>query len=458
LAAVVFLSGVGAPLPYVNAEGRNGEISQTMYDTGDVLVPRLEGKAHLTKPPLFHWFSYVVSCIRGEGGLVSARAVAAFGAIASVLLTYLLGNRLLGPPVGWYGACMLLSNAALFVHHGHRGSFDTTLAAFILLTLYAYAGLDGERPARAKVLLLVGLVGGFLVKGPIAWLLPAVPMAVDSIGRRGGRKTLRAALLLVPGVLILSLPWYVVLVLRVPEARQVFLDAIRVNFGGRSQTYDMAFHREPFLFYLWQFPLAMLPWAVFLPGLRPRALWNSPDERTRQSSRFLFVFLLWSLLLFTLVPAKAVRYLIPLAPLFSLVVAQWFAERREESPENMPWLRRLWIVQCIFLAVASIALPIWLWARLGEHAPLWAPAGLVLAAVACALWRWRRRVTASLFIGTAVAISAPSLSIAYERWLPKNHYIKEHRHSPERQAYKERVRRLEALFGGHRRDDSGATN
>jgi 4-amino-4-deoxy-L-arabinose transferase-like glycosyltransferase len=447
LAALIVLSGVSTPLPYVNAEQRNGEISSTMYATGDLLVPRLEGKAHLTKPPLFHWFSYAVSCLRGEGGLVSARIVAAIGAIGTVVFTFLLGRLLLGRQAAWYGACMLLSNGPLFVHHAHRGTFDTTLTAFILLSLYGYASLDGQHPRRARILLLLGLVGGFLVKGPVAWFLPGVPMVIDSVRQRGPRRTALGALLLIPVVIVLSLPWYVALVLRVPEARQVFLDAVRVNFGDRSQVYDMAFHREPLLFYLWQFPLCMLPWAVFLPALRPRELWRPGGGEAGRASALLPNGLLWGLLFFTLVPAKAARYLVPLAPLFCLTLGRWFADRRDRPPAELPWLRRLWMVQAAVLSVATIGLPIWLWVRLGEGAPGWASAAGILAICAILAWRWRHRVTVPLFAGTALLLAVLALPLVYQRWLPRNQYLKEHKHSPAREAYRARLDRLSSLFG-----------
>ena len=68
-AGVVYVAGLDAGPPVVNAEVRCVDIARTMYATGEVLVPRLEGEPHLTKPPLFHWLSYAVSTCRGEAGL-----------------------------------------------------------------------------------------------------------------------------------------------------------------------------------------------------------------------------------------------------------------------------------------------------------------------------------------------------------------------------------------------------
>lgn len=444
--ALLFFSGIAFPLPYVNAEQRNGEIASTMYATGDMLVPRLEGVPHLTKPPLFHWLSYAVSCVRGEGGLGSARFVSAAAGVATLWLTYLLGTSLLGPATAWYGTCLLLSTIMLFVHHGHRGTFDTTLTAFLCLALYGYVSQNGPRPVRARILLVIGLTGGFLVKGPIAWILPSVPMVVDSLSERGRRRTLRGALFLTAGVLALSFPWYVISVLRVPEARQVFIDAVRVNFGGRSQVYEMAFHREPLYFYLWQFPLLLLPWALFLPVLR-RGFIRQPSPQTGRSARLLAHYVLWSLLFLSLVPAKSSRYLVPLAPAVALLLGHWFATHRAAAPGELPWLTRLWRVGTGLLLMAAIGLPAWLWARLGEPLPVLVATASILALAAGYAWYCRRQVTVPLFLAMPLVLAMLFVPLAYQRWVPRQHYVHEAKNSPEQQAYKYRVARLSRLFG-----------
>jgi thiol:disulfide interchange protein len=92
-------------------------------------------------------------------------------------------------------------------------------------------------------------------------------------------------------------------------------------------------------------------------------------------------------------------------------------------------------------------LPIWLWVRLGETALGWASAAIVLAAFAVLAWRWRRRVSAPLFTGMALLLAVLALPLVYQRWLPRNQYLKEHKHSPAREAYRARLDKLSSLFG-----------
>lgn len=432
--------------PYANSERRNGEISETMYTSGDLLVPRLGGHPHLTKPPLFHWFSYAVSSIRGEGGLASARIAAIGGALAALLMTYLLGRRMFGHAQGWYGALLLLTCVPLFLHHGHRGTFDTTLAAFLCMVLYGYASLDGPHPLRGKIILILGLVGGFMVKGPVAWIFPAVPCLLDSVQRRGGKRTATGTLLIALVVLALSLPWYVILILRVPEAKEVFIDAVRVNFGGNADSYSMAFHREPFFFYLWMLPVLMMPWTLFLEAFRPSYVRQHGPE-SNYSGVILAQYVIWSVLFLTLVPAKADRYLVPLAPAVCLLVGRWLGDHRLAVPGSLAWLNRLWYVLFGIFAVAVVGLPFWLWARIGEPVGFAVCIAGILAMATVFVWHWRKQVSIPLFLATILVALLLVVPFAYKSWIPRSNYLHQVKDSPERQAYKQRMASLRQLFG-----------
>ncbi len=51
-----FFYRLGEPNFYhTRIESRRARIAQEMLDTGNFVVPQLEGKVILTKPPLFYW-------------------------------------------------------------------------------------------------------------------------------------------------------------------------------------------------------------------------------------------------------------------------------------------------------------------------------------------------------------------------------------------------------------------
>jgi 4-amino-4-deoxy-L-arabinose transferase-like glycosyltransferase len=440
IAGVVYLSGYTVGPPVVNAELRCVEIARTMYATGEVLVPRLEGEPHLTKPPLFHWLSYAVSVARGQAGIGSVRLVAALASVGVVLLTYVLGLQLANARVAWWAALLTLTNLSLLCN-GHRGTFDTLLTLFVCLTLCGYLGIRGGRQRTGYALIVAGLIGGFLTKGFMGWVVPLVPMLLDRLCRPRPREALRPVLWILPGVLAGSLAWYGYLLLCVPAARTVLLDVVTVNFGVKRSGVEMAFHGEPFYYYLYALPFALLPWvAILWPALRRPAM-GLRDWANQQ--RLLLGWLLGNAVFLALVPAKAERYLVPLLPAFGLLAAPAIlAIEAGTAATTRRWRRWLLTVTLLLSTAVVCVLPLWLWVRIGESlaVAIMAPAVLLLCLLVAAWHTWRGRLTAALHGLVLFVILAATP--AYARWVPI-HTDLSHRHtSPEHEQYRSRQRQL----------------
>jgi 4-amino-4-deoxy-L-arabinose transferase-like glycosyltransferase len=87
-------------------EGRYAEIPREMLARGEWVVPYLHGQPYLDKPPLVYWL--VMGCYRLLGVHDwAARLVPALAVHGCVLLTYLLGRRLLGERAAFWGALAL---------------------------------------------------------------------------------------------------------------------------------------------------------------------------------------------------------------------------------------------------------------------------------------------------------------------------------------------------------------
>jgi 4-amino-4-deoxy-L-arabinose transferase-like glycosyltransferase len=445
LAGVVYLAGYDVGPPVVNAEVRCVDIARTMYATGEVLVPRLEGEPHLTKPPLFHWLSYAVSVFRGQAGIASVRLVSAGAAVGVVLLTYLLGLQLADARVAWWSALLTLGNLTL-LSHGHRGTFDTLLTFFVCLTLCGYAGLWKGRTRTGYVLIVAGLIGGFMSKGFMGWVVPLLPMLVDRLGRPEPRRALRPVLCALPLVLAGSLAWYVYLLACVPTARAVLVDVVTVNFGVKRSGAEMAFHREPLYYYLYALPFALLPWlAILWPAVRQP---GSGLHAWARQQRLVLAWLLGNTLLLSLVPAKAERYLVPLIPAFGLLAAPGIlAIEAGTAAATARWRRWLLSLVITLGALALGVMPFWLWVRIGESVAvsILAPACLLAGLLACAWLAWRGRLLHALH-GLALVILIGATP-AYARWVPRHSNLSHRHDSPEHAQYRARQQQLRALFG-----------
>ncbi len=447
LAIPAFYFGLGAGEPVVNAEERCLEIAQTMLQTGDMLVPRIDGHPHLTKPPLYHWATFLVSRLRGRADLVSLRLVSALAATVTVCLVYLLARFWYGGSAAWWSGLVMVSIQGL-MEHAHRGMFDAALTAFVCLAILGYALVrQGERRGLGYAALVLGLAGGFLVKGPYAWIVPLLPMIVDGCWRRRERRWRWGIMAAVAaGVLALSLPWYGYLLARVPEARRILADAVMVNFGHKSDVYDMAYHSRPFYYYLGGIAQVVVPWTLVLIPVAI-TLWRRRRQVAGTHDGFLVVWLVGNMLILSLIPAKATRYLLPLTPAFAVLAGGWLASLSEVGADGTRrrWLHRLSHLHNGLLAAGAIGLPIWLWVRPGIDPILCVAAGLACLFIAGGGWwllRRQRWPAAIMAPAAAIIILSPPL---YASWMPRHRYIHEHRGSPEAQQYHEREARLKAL-------------
>jgi 4-amino-4-deoxy-L-arabinose transferase-like glycosyltransferase len=384
--------------------------------------------------------TWAVSSLHGGASLGTIRLVAALSALLAVLGLYELGRRLAGETVGRVAAVVLLTTYGL-VDYAHRGMFDTLLTACVVWSLVGYAAWRTTGRRRWTVLLIAGLAGGFMAKGPLAWLLPLLAMAWDMHQRRAWRGAWRTAAPLALAVLVLSGAWYAVVWWRLPEARPVFISALTVNFGVRTSTYEMAFHREPWYYYLWAAPVLLLPWSALLPWLA----WQGWRRRAAPWSLPVGWALCWlggGLLLLTLVPAKADRYVLPLAPAWALLLGVWLPDlvRRHAAAG---W--RLAVPLLGLLAgLLTIALPVWLGVRLGE--PLWLSLGLGGVALAAGLVTVLARCPAvarvAVLAWTCLVLALVAGS--YARWLPRHRELHADHHSAAYVAYRQREAHLRA--------------
>lgn len=434
-ACACYFVGVGAGVPVNNAELRCVEINQHMLQAGDLLVPMLHGQPHLTKPPLFHWLAWGIARGAGVSSLAAVRAVSGIAATGTLLLVYLLGREMASPETGWRAALVCLSTYGL-LEYAHRGMFDSLLTAFVCLSLLGgWQAARGE--PRAWLWLLLGLAGGFMVKGPMAWLAPAPPLLWLAWPHRREPRLWLAAAGLALAVLALCLPWYAYLIARVPEARETLRNVITVNFGAKSGDAAMAFHGQPVYYYLGALPEMLLPWSPLALWLG-RDLWRRRHGRDRLE-RLCLLWLLVGLAVLCLVPAKAARYLLPLLPAWALLLGHRLAA--------MPVLgRRSVRVLAGLLLLLALALPVWLWCRLGEPVALAALVGLAMAVGAVLLWRDARPLQPPRLLLLAAVLTALISPFLYGRWLPSHRELTRTHDSPAYRAYQARVHALESLF------------
>ena len=307
-------------------EGRYAQIAREMFDRGEWVVPTLQGKPYLDKPPLLYWLTklaYMAFGVSEAAGRLPS-AIAVHGAI---LIVYLIGRRSLGERSAFWGA-LLLTVAPGFIGMGRLLIMDGVLTFFITLSLFA--GFEAIRGERLKwswwVIAAVACGLGILTKGPIAVLLLAPPLVgyrwLNSATTRIGWRALALFMLI---ALCVNLPWYIAIFRHEPVfLRYFFWEHNVLRF---VQPFD---HLQPIWYYLPIFLGGLLPGTFLLYAfVRYLISANEATIATRPPALgFWLLAGLWCLAFFSVSGSKLPTYILPAFPCIALALGHFVAHTR----------------------------------------------------------------------------------------------------------------------------------
>lgn len=311
---LAFLFGVlvlapflGRPLVSREQELRVVLTARDMARGGDWLVPRYLGEPRLNKPPLQYWLTALAF---RAGGTTQSPALAR-------VPTLLLGAALLAVVAGFgagllgarraAAAALVAGTTVLFWRFGRLAETDIPLACFETLTVI---GLFMATRARTTATLwtwwvTVGIAAGlgFMIKGPAAIVLPIVAwVSYRFLTPRPARPHLAVGPILTACALCLlvAAPWYAYI--RFGSASIAAVHDIASELGALGTKTK---HAGSPLFYLYTFPILMLPWVILLPFALIRA-WRI--ARRHDGVRWVLCWLLSSLAVMSLIPSKQAHY------------------------------------------------------------------------------------------------------------------------------------------------------
>ena len=182
----VYLPGLFV-IPAVDRdEARFAQASRQMFESvalppaqrtgrhaGGLVVPMLQDKPRLNKPPLIYWLQSSAAAIFTAGdpahdAIWMYRVPSALAAMLNVLLTWRLGLRMFDPRAAWLGAA-LLAICPMIVWDAHQARADQVLLTTCVAAQLALWRLWRDGPS-------LGWAGGFwlaiaagiMTKGPIA--------------------------------------------------------------------------------------------------------------------------------------------------------------------------------------------------------------------------------------------------------------------------------------------------
>jgi hypothetical protein len=313
-AAVVLLIFLGDRGLNEPDEGRYSEIGREMAQTGDWLVPHLNGFEHFQKPPLLYWATATSLRVFGVHEY-AARLPSALAALGTIGLTLLLARMLWRDRTTASFAALVLVSMVGFFALARLLTPDMTLTFWITAAIATF--LRSRRGGKIwGWLFFVAMGFGFLTKGPMALVVPLCAVALWHGG--SGRKHAEARPLPWIGglcvTLLLGLSWFMAIVLIYPSTADYFWhNELLQRFGSHAHG-----RTKPFWFFLPVLAAGLMPWTFFVPRLVRHTLARMRTLPFSSTQMLLLGWVIPPFCILSLSGSKLATYVLPLFPAFAL--------------------------------------------------------------------------------------------------------------------------------------------
>lgn len=323
LGALFVVSVLARPLLPID-ETRYLTVSWEMLLQGHVFVPTLNFEPYFQKPPLLFWLIDMAWAIFGPSR--PAAMVPVF--IASCLAIYLtrrLGKALF-PDVEGIAArtSWLMLGSAAFLIYSTLILFDLLLTVFVLASVLSLISFGRGRGLGHAALagLFVGL--GVLTKGPVVLIHLAAPVLFFPLWRNpehdiSPRRFFSGMALVLLVGLAVTAAWLGPAFYR--TGMDFAYDLVWRQSAGRIAGNAGNAHPRPFYFYLPLIPVTLLPWLLSVDMWRskPWALLQQASPSERRMLRFLSLWCVLVVVVFSLIAGKQPHYLVPILPMIAIL-------------------------------------------------------------------------------------------------------------------------------------------
>jgi 4-amino-4-deoxy-L-arabinose transferase-like glycosyltransferase len=259
-----------------------------------------------------------------------------------VMVTAACGRRWYDESTGLLAGAIVATNFGYF-SIGRMALPDLPLTFCITLAIWAalvstlefhlraprYGGHAQRSPRKFVLLSALGLGLGFLMKGPVGLIIPAIVIIpVLAIERRSIALTPSDIVLGFLVMLAVSMPWYVLMWMRHGNE---YLQSFFVGDNFERFATDRFNDPRPWWFYLPVLGGGLLPWApLALVWLGPITLWLRRRRDVGTIDLRMILWALFPLVFYTLSVGKQPRYILPVLPPLALLLAAAIVERTQE--------------------------------------------------------------------------------------------------------------------------------
>ena len=317
--SLLFLVGLEKRHLWDADEPRVAGISAEMARTKDLVVPRLNGRPFIEKPPLYFWAASTAFRLFGENTYV-ARLISALSATFCVVIIFLLALSMNFSTRGAFMSGFVLATSAGFWSLGRTCLIDMTLCLFITAAMASFYQV--VRSARGRVLWYIIFVFSMgcavLTKGLIGLAIPVSAIVVWLILEK--EFSWRRWFALLTCIILCCIPYLVWLwLLYIDMGKDAVYETFWINnFRRFIGKYPQ--HLAPFYYYLTKFPAKFLPWTFFLPLAGFLVIRQARKRDKTNPSIFILIWFAVPFVMLSVAAAKRGLYLLPIYPAASLAV------------------------------------------------------------------------------------------------------------------------------------------
>jgi 4-amino-4-deoxy-L-arabinose transferase-like glycosyltransferase len=322
-----------------------------MARTGEYVVPHLNGKPFLEKPPLYYASAAVAGSLLGVDTDVPYRLVSLLFSVLTIIITFSFVAKKNGPLMGIIAGGILASSWEIFIL-SRWIQVDIALVFGVTLSMFAYLRWSDSSQVRDSIILGFATGITFMAKGLVGPAIIAAAILTDIIRQKDFRIVWRIRpVLVIACMLIAVLPWIIALWHQGgwPFIRTAIVVNNLMRFTGAPEGAALG-HQNGIFYYLEHFPGGILPWTlIFIPAFIASIRRFRDDPYI---SWFIGPFILLSF-----ASTKRGIYLAPLYPAVACMMASWLVKSSRLKWEDM-LVKVTWAVAivCCFAPFAGIFL------------------------------------------------------------------------------------------------------
>lgn len=294
-------------------EGRRALAIKEMFNSGDWLLPRLNGELYLTKPPFLYWISASISYLLGEVTEWTLRLPSALAALTVLYMAYQYTSKYFGLWAALFTTQLLIANAG-FAMLARRVEIEMLLTALCVGAIFSAVHYIKQEEKRYWIYLSYFLLGlAVLTKGPVALLFVTLPLIFAAFWTKNSKAkqllTNKTGWLI---FLVVSLSWYIVVTIKLGP--DIWATIIKHDMLGKMQGEENV---KPILSYVGWIAVDFLL-LVGLLLVKPKALFKKYRDQLQFIIPMLCIVI--PLIVFSAFSNKHAKYLLPIYPFLAIVL------------------------------------------------------------------------------------------------------------------------------------------